>query len=538
MSPSYPNFAETKCYQYLKKIVFVIAICALSNTAVAEHHSDSKFDSIYTHVIVHISQEDINRAFVVSDSLLQNSSNSYQKMKSLMLAAVLSMQNADYPGSLTNALRAAELAKERKDLEWRIRINGFIANIFNEAGLYAEASTYLKEVSRLNKKTKDEVKRIKLQHVLYLELANSESQLGNFKESIRLLNEALLFYDTNRDHIDNDDSRAHILQRLGVSYLALHDYGKAQEYYNLALQGLRDDNLGLKPFIYGGLAEIELQQKNNDKAFDFLQKTLPYLEKSNHGEMRRNYYRNMATYYNNKGMQKEAMHYNRLYADLLDQSSNSSNHIAQELIKRLHEEAQKRDDKNNWLVGISVFLGSSLLIICLYFYFIRRRNRIKIEDILKKSKAMNGRSTDKIRQQPVTFLESEENRSEILMSHETEERLLHSLGEMEKGDFYLTNDISLSDLATMIGTNTKYLSHAINKHKGKDFNTYINDLRVQRVIRDLDTNPKLWSYKIAYIAEEYGFSSHSRFANLFKKHTGISPSMFIDYLRKNSASGK
>lgn len=85
----------------------------------------------------------------------------------------------------------------------------------------------------------------------------------------------------------------------------------------------------------------------------------------------------------------------------------------------------------------------------------------------------------------------------------------------------------------MLNTNTKYLSHILNVHKNKDFNTYINNLRIQYIIHKLETDKNYKKYKISYLADSSGFSSHSKFTNVFKSVTGFTPSLFLEYIEKD-----
>lgn len=121
-----------------------------------------------------------------------------------------------------------------------------------------------------------------------------------------------------------------------------------------------------------------------------------------------------------------------------------------------------------------------------------------------------------------------------IMPKETEARILHELSKQEEAFFYLQKDISLSMLATKLQTNPKYLSHVINTDKERDFNNYINDLRIGYAIDKLHHDPVYRKYKLAYIADDCGFSSHSKFGAIFKNSTGLSPSVFISHLKKNN----
>ncbi|MCR9183152.1 MAG: helix-turn-helix domain-containing protein [Flavobacteriaceae bacterium] len=121
---------------------------------------------------------------------------------------------------------------------------------------------------------------------------------------------------------------------------------------------------------------------------------------------------------------------------------------------------------------------------------------------------------------------------------ETESLLLKKLDEFEKSNKFTSNEMSLAQMASQFETNTKYLSEIINKHKGKNFNLYINNLRVKYIVKKLKTEPNYLNYKVSYLAEESGFSSHSSFATVFKNITGISPNVFIELLKKDLKKNK
>ena len=119
------------------------------------------------------------------------------------------------------------------------------------------------------------------------------------------------------------------------------------------------------------------------------------------------------------------------------------------------------------------------------------------------------------------------------MSAEAEEKLVEKLEEFEKKQLFLERKVSLPFVAAEIETNTKYLSYIIKQHKGKDFNEYINDLRINYIVQKITDDPVYRQYKINTLAEEAGFSSHSKFATVFKAAIGVSPSEFIKYFQQN-----
>lgn len=119
-----------------------------------------------------------------------------------------------------------------------------------------------------------------------------------------------------------------------------------------------------------------------------------------------------------------------------------------------------------------------------------------------------------------------------VIPEKTESLLLKKLEDFEKSGAFTQPDLSLQQLAKKLKTNTKYLSEVINTHKKKNFNTYINELRVHYIIERLKHQPQYRLYKIKYLAEESGFTTHSAFAAVFKSYTGLSPINYIQLLKE------
>jgi len=113
---------------------------------------------------------------------------------------------------------------------------------------------------------------------------------------------------------------------------------------------------------------------------------------------------------------------------------------------------------------------------------------------------------------------------------------LEKLEAFEAKNGFLKNSITITSLAKKLSTNTKYLSRVINIYKEKSFIQYINDLRIDYMVRELKTNTTLQRYTIASIAGEAGFNSAKSFSDAFKKKTGITPSYYIKSLQNQKTS--
>jgi AraC-like DNA-binding protein len=100
----------------------------------------------------------------------------------------------------------------------------------------------------------------------------------------------------------------------------------------------------------------------------------------------------------------------------------------------------------------------------------------------------------------------------------------HGLGErwarqVTTAGWWREPDLALADLARRLGTNTQYLSRALNEGLGVSFSAFVNGLRVDEAKRLLDGTADVLS-----IALEVGFGSKSSFNRAFQAHAGMTPS--------------
>lgn len=111
------------------------------------------------------------------------------------------------------------------------------------------------------------------------------------------------------------------------------------------------------------------------------------------------------------------------------------------------------------------------------------------------------------------------------------------LKKFEKNLGFLKSDLDSKSLAADLDTNVKYLSVFINQYgKGLKFNDYINQLRINYVIQQLDSQPKWQNYSIDALAQKAGFNRADTFSKAFYKLTDFKPSEFIKNLKKHKAN--
>lgn len=80
-------------------------------------------------------------------------------------------------------------------------------------------------------------------------------------------------------------------------------------------------------------------------------------------------------------------------------------------------------------------------------------------------------------------------------------------------------DISLGELAQIVGVSVSYLSKLFNKQFGMNYREYLNEIRIQKA-KELLEVPHM---KVMEIARRVGYNNANYFTRIFKRQTGLSP---------------
>lgn len=97
---------------------------------------------------------------------------------------------------------------------------------------------------------------------------------------------------------------------------------------------------------------------------------------------------------------------------------------------------------------------------------------------------------------------------------------------MDEKQAFCNPDFNLDVLSQLVGSNSKYVSQAINETFGKNFSAYINEYRVNLACQRLSDTGGFGHYTVKAIGESVGFKSQSTFINVFRKMTGMTPSVY------------
>ena len=517
------------------KSIFLAIFCFLATP----FHAQNKkaYDGVYYKIALRDKYTDFKKAFKAADSLYAVSETPVLKTRSLLLKAILHQRSGDLNKAVEYALKAEDVINKTDDVIWKANVYGFLATQYRILKLYSYSEKYLKKAFDVSKKIKDTDFVNSIAGNLWQEIAYYEIEKKNYRKSIQCVLKSKEHFKAAKRYeaffVANNE------QLLGLNYYHLRDLEQSLKYYRKArdISEKIPENC-VTGLIYNGFAKVYLEKGNFQKAKKYIDTALEISDRLKHLHLKNEIYET----------------YNRYYTLLQDVDNMAKvqekrDSVAEQLSQKstifINDFYQKMDHKNDILQYNNHIKNWIILTICLllmanvvFFTQYKKKFKKKYEEFNKRLKPPeNGiiRMNDAYASKPMLLVTEDKaitDNDELskMMTSETEERILFRLGDFESSVLFTKKKISLSFLAAYCGTNTKYLSHLINTCKKKDFNNYINELRIKYIIDKLKSESQYRKYKVATLAEEAGFSSPNKFAAVFKKEVEMTPSCYIKHL--------
>lgn len=415
-------------------------------------------------------------------------------------------------------------------------------------------------------KTDDDYQKHKAQY----NIAHIKYYLGFYNEAIALFERCLQYFEkTNtRAYLNTIHSLALCYNRMGdfgfsseMNALGLAEGEKlsdsSMEPYFIHLEGINHyfkNNYATSiekiayslPFIteYNDFANIAVGNFYLGKSYWALEKpelAITYFKKvdktfDDEGYIRpdlRENFEILIKYYKTRDNPKIKLHYIKklLKADSILNSNFKylsgkihREYDTKELVKEkkaIQKLLEKRKRNDIIFISTIVFLFFTLLFIA-YRYFENKKNyKRRFEELIKKNDKIHAVAPPKIMDE-----------SSLDINPDAVASVLKQLEKFEKDKKFREKDWTLVKLSAAFNSNTKYLSKIVYHYRGKKFVEYINDLKIDDIIVVLKTNKVARNYTNKALADEVGFSTTQRFTNAFISRTGISPSYFIQELKK------
>lgn len=455
----------------------------------------------------------------------------------------------EHDKSIQQSYQIEKLATETNNYESLAKIYIQRGTALSALGFYEENYSTLLKAKRFVYKIKSVNKRHYNMALLYQGLAAGYfSQKQSHQDTIlkyfnKSLHEAELIND-------NDDNIRQIEEKYDLlSYLYMN-IGMVYSLYEPKKMGLAETNLQKSLSIFNErkftqirvdkvpilnyLANFSFEQNRNAEAVKYAQEVLNLELKNKNPSARVIAFATLSNIYEGLKVKDSTIKYMSLYSNLTDSLAYINKKSIDRTVKTIGVEKDRLHQKNlkEYLIAASILVA---FIVLMTWYWWRRYNiklhgryELIIEGLIRnepKYGITDDRDNNEIKSQ-------ERN---IYIPEETTSLILNKLAKFEKSEKFLKKEVSLSSLSNIFNTNPRYLSEIIKQYKSKNFNNYINGLRITYITGRLFNDPIFREYKISYLAEVCGFSSREVFAVTFKKETGVSPSYFISQLKINLA---
>ena len=494
--------------------------------------------------------KNLPKAIRTADSLYMSAQKPSEKIRSLMLSSELYHHSGELKKAICYGENAHSLINQNNDPEGMAEVSRLLGRQYRQVGLYERARKYLLKGLEASRQISGFQKSNEAAGLLNQEMAFYEMEQGNYSNAVQYVENSLKHFE-KIDSKNEDRTAAASYQVLGDVYFKLNNYSVSENYYRKAEELLKEGSctLGL---VYNGLGGIRLKQKNWKDAELYLKKAEKIADTSRSLKLKKAVYSNINDYYEGTGDTFKASLYAVKYVKAYDSIAARNQGFA----TKNTENAVNKPGKKNGSINVAknvtiIILLAAVIGLIVFFRTKQKKQHSKFRNIIRAQLKMISSRTQPLAQtgnsefSNISVEEIDENGSEAdkkrndsLMTTETESKLLELLEVFEKGNLYNNKGMSLSFLAGELNTNTKYLSYVINQHKGTDFKTYINRLRINYIVDKLINDEKYRQYKISILADECGFSSHSKFAAVFKAVTDYSPSAYIKYLDVENQSDK
>ncbi|MGX7668699.1 helix-turn-helix domain-containing protein [Flavobacterium pedocola] len=519
-----------KYYNPIKFLVLFVFTAMLFATA-AGAQTLSKQESLFDET------EDLlyskpNEALRVAFHLLNNASSNEEKAKLRLLIAKIYKVKGDYSNSLKYLFEADRNAT---DLPAVLAIEILVkkADILRELYLDDQAKKYLAAAEEKALTVEDQNDKVFVNSLIILEQSRIFFERQNFKEGLQLIQQQAA--DLKKIQLRNPelDLKYTIIQ--GRIYAGLGDFEKAQSFYTTASETLEKLNAKFDYadiYCLSGSATVYFHKKEHAKAIALLLKAEKKAQSLGNLYLVEMVTNQLVSNYIALNDRPNYKIYNSIFfktvrklENLEQESVNTAyNLIAQDSVNSF--EAKRKSYYLKIYAVLSFFL--LVVLVCFFFWFQYHSKKKRLNEIINYLEITRSNLLTR-------FIEKKETTGKkIFIPQETEQVLLAKLRKFESSTRFTSNDMSLALLAGQFETNTKYLSEVINKNYNVNFNTYINKLRINFIVEKLKSDANFMNYKISYLAETCGFSSHSSFATIFKSITGIAPITFIELLREEN----
>ncbi|UQB69822.1 helix-turn-helix domain-containing protein [Epilithonimonas zeae] len=524
-------------YRYLIILTFLV----VSASGFSQNNKDMSISDQVSKLYV-LNLKDADEIFERGQKILRIARSKKERVFGYFMLADALYKKERYSESLRYYKKTDSIQAELGDKP-RFINHFFITDIYLKVGLLVKAKESLKEVLLHTDKIDEPLVKdlIVQQQAVFLEEIYDYCGAIPMRENNVLFSEKL--YIEKPIELINKNVLIYAYNMLIFDYLKCGRDKEAKHYSNKLDQIVDNtlpDKLDLDYLYYLNKAIFYIENHQIKQSKLWFDKALKAAEESKQNYMIKISLEERINYNIDSGASR------KVYIKKLNQLKNNARIEANKIISS--EEKSKNDlikSRYNPLLIVSIILilvAAGVLI----FLFSKERNYAKMinkidaedqagnvnltEERQDKQRFISGDSGSPNSEMAIHYKSEQLTIPQKLLSKEKEEELLSKLMEFEEGTEFTEKNFTISTMVMLFETNPKYINYLLQQHRGKLFSDYINTLRIRYLCQILESKPEYRNYKISYLSDLAGYSSHSRFASIFKKEMGVSPSEFISKL--------
>lgn len=353
-------------------------------------------------------------------------------------------------------------------------------------------------------------------------LINNNTQLQDFEDNAPLIKEGISFTTKNTAY---QEYLPYFISAQGIQAYYQKNYNEAIGFLAKSLASYRDKWEHKTDRFYLGMSYYQLKQWN--KAEPLLQSILSEYDQTKKLDPEfRPAFEAYIDHYKETGENSKLL---TAIENLLEYDKNNAtarknigSQIKTEYDEKLLEETKHKILRQRFWEWAAIGILSIVTIASVIFVI--RNNNKKKRSTTKNSHAQepaeiqNLPQENPVKTEPILLTDYEQYKP---ISKETVRHILEKLEAFEAQKHYTKPGLKLYDIAEKFGTNERYLSKIISISRGKNFNQYINGLRLT-YFEKLKTS-SLQNQSLKSLALQSGFDDYSLFYRVYKEWSADEP---------------
>lgn len=377
-------------------------------------------------------------------------------------------------------------------------------------------------------------------------IAKTYSNIGTTYEKMQEDELAIAFYTKGMELskvLQDSLKLAQNLLNIGNVYNKLKDYPKAHEYYLQSLIICKQKNIAYGTLLnYLNIGNNAKNWGKYDLGLTMTDSGLQQINQIDFPFEKVSLLQNKSEILANMGKFENAylllLEAEKLEKEIFEQEKQArieeltvkyETTVKQKELQNANLQIKSSEERILFLVILSCFILIATSVLVAFY----RSRAIKIKVLYLKSLEILAAYKDN----KASFKKQIEGKNNTNKNTDQFEQLFEQINQLLiDEEAYKDADFNLNSLAQQVKSNSKYVSQAIQQQTNKNFNTYINHLRImeaQKLIQESYQDDNLNLTDVMYAC---GFKSRTTFYKAFQKETGMSPKQYKDLAI--SASGR